>query len=230
MRMNIRWLALLGAVWYSSPVLVAQSAGPGGAQDIMDQYVQRTLAKDLQGTMDLFEDSANTYFHINGILYFTVDNDQSLFQIAAGKNDVDGWSSIQQGFSDYFAVLVEALPVQIVTRTEGQGLKAPLDGRGKIDGETNYLLLAKFYVDDQGHTGYGIVHGLDQFRIKHGRIANINNLEKSVFLSADESAYLDTLTIPAKQQWARQRTCELAASVFSSIDVEKRFDIGLPCQ
>jgi hypothetical protein len=206
------------------------AGGPKSAEDIMNQYVQNTFAKNVDGTMALFENRADTYFHINGVLYFTVDKDQSLFQIAPDKNYIDGWNNIHDGFANYFAGLIDVLSIKIVTRTKGQGMNAPLDGGDKIDGETNYVLLAKFYVDNEGHTGYGIVHGLDQFRIKHERISNINNVEKTVFLTPDESAHLDTLTTNAKLQWGLNRTCELKNSVFASIDVEKRYDVELNCQ
>ena len=202
-----------------------------GAERVINSYIDRSFAKDLNGTLNLFEVSLDTYYHVNGIFYFTVDKNQAVFQVASARNYGDGWLAVRQGFADYFTTLVEALSVKTVVRTEGQGMNAPLDGGDKIQGETSYAILAKFIVDAQGHTGYAIVHGLDQFRIKHNKINNVNNLEKTVFLTQQESDYLDSLTSrAAKINWGRQRTCELKNSVFATIDIEKRYDLALPCR
>lgn len=223
-------LSLISVLVCLSVAVAAPPPGaPNGPAEIMNLYIENSFAKNLQGTVDLFENSPQTFFHINGIYYFTVDKDQSVFQIVPDKNYIDGWNNIHDGFEAYFGSLVEALSVKTITRTKGQGMSAPLDGGDKIDGETNYVILAKFYVDNEGNTGYGIVHGLDQFRIKHDRITNINNVEKTVFMTPEESAYVDTLTTNAKLQWGLNRACELKNSVFASIDVEKRYDIELNC-
>lgn len=231
--MKVGFRNLSGALAFSFLATPAAAADgkPKTTLDVIQAYEERSFARDLDGTTSLFANDEDVYFHINNIHYFTIDADQDIFQIVNARSYIDGWDGIHQGFSDYFDFLVQALDVRTTTRTSGPGMGAPLDGGAAIDGETNYLILARFYLDAEGTTGWAIVHGLDQFRVKHHKITNINNIEKTVFLTTQESAGLDAMASDAARiAWARDRTCELVNSVFATIDAEKRDDIGLACE
>jgi hypothetical protein len=226
--MKLSHLLSLGLSLAVAAPLIAQN-GPNNAAAVINSYITNAYAKNLDGVTAVFANSPSTYFHINGIYYFTVDSGQSVFQIASDHLYADGWTSIYSGFANYFSSLVTALSVKTIVRT--QDLSDPIDGGDKLDGETNYVILAKFILDSQGSTGWAIVHGLDQFRIKNGHISNINNFEKDVFLSAQESAALDSMPSDAARiGWAQARACQLYNSVYTSIDQEKRWPIGLNCQ
>jgi hypothetical protein len=226
----MRRLALtLAAVIGCLPIAAAMASQPtkaqGPTESIMKSYAENAYAQDVPATLAVFENSPSTYFHINGIFYFTIDRQQEIYQISDGSLYGDGWDDLYSKFETYMAGLDKALSVKTTYRTNGQGMFAPLDGGDKIDGETNYVILAKF-----SGVGYAIVHGVDQFRIKNNKIANIVNMEKTVFLTPDESIELDALPTDDDQiSWAVHRTCELKKSVFRTADMEKRYDIELDC-